>query len=470
LIRHVRRFAADRSGDVAMMFGLMSMAMFLSIGAAVDFGRWLNARQATMAALDSAVLAGGRSLQISNDWNAAVAMAEQFYRENTKERIELESDEIQFAVVEGGMAFTASGDAYIKTPFLSLMGIERLPVLALTGAEHSKAQIAVGGNAKQSVEIGLMLDVSGSMSGQKVIDMKNAAKDLVDIVVWDDQSKYYSKIALAPFSYDVALPTWLYDAVRDPTMNANVMGPTHTCRVNGKNQTCQKGFSRRTLTGGGCIVERKGSDRYTDQAPGANRWLMPMFGRNQSITTGYTGNVNCSTPISSRVEPLTNNKTLLKSRIDGMQLGGGTAGHLGTAWAWYLISPEWSSILPNGSKPASYTNEEVRKIAILMTDGEYNTEFTIHGVAVSESQRPTPNGAANSDSNTQARALCDAMKAKGITVYTVGFDLGAVPLAIQTLNYCASSPGHAYVADNGEQLRQAFRDIALKISTLYLSR
>ncbi len=27
-----------------------------------------------------------------------------------------------------------------------------------------------------------------------------AAKDLIDIVVWDDQSKYTSRVALAPFS------------------------------------------------------------------------------------------------------------------------------------------------------------------------------------------------------------------------------------------------------------------------------
>jgi uncharacterized protein YegL len=45
-----------------------------------------------------------------------------------------------------------------------------------------------------------VLDVTGLMSGQKIADLKLAAKDLIDIVVWEDQSKYTSKVALVPFS------------------------------------------------------------------------------------------------------------------------------------------------------------------------------------------------------------------------------------------------------------------------------
>ena len=37
---------------------------------------------------------------------------------------------------------------------------------------------------------------------------------------------------------------------------------------------------------------------------------------------------------------LTNDTTLLKRRIDKLDTAGSTAGHLGTAWAWYLLSPK----------------------------------------------------------------------------------------------------------------------------------
>jgi hypothetical protein len=60
------------------------------------------------------------------------------------------------------------------------------------------------------------------------------------------------------------------------------------------------------------------------------------------------------------------------------------------------------------------------------------------------------------------------MKAAGITVYSVGFDLGGNETAIDTLRDCASSPEDFYNATTGDELRQAFRDIALKISTLRL--
>ncbi len=103
-----------------------------------------------------------------------------------------------------------------------------------------------------------------------------------------------------------------------------------------------------------------------------------------------------------------------------------------------------------------------------MTDGEYNEEYTTDGIATgSTNAGSTP---ANAGSNTQARALCTAMKLQGITVYTVGFALGGNATAIQTLSQCATSAGHFYNATDGSQLRQSFRDIALKISDLYLSK
>ncbi len=42
--------------------------------------------------------------------------------------------------------------------------------------------------------------------------------------------------------------------------------------------------------------------------------------------------------------------------------------------------------------------------------------------------------------------------------------------AIATMRLCASTPQKAYLAEDGEQLRQAFRAIALELSALYLSK
>lgn len=454
-------FLADSAGDVAVLFGLMAIVMFLMVGAAVDIGRWLHARADTLAALDAGVLAGGRQLQLNGSEEDALAAANEYYEANTAGRLTLKTDTLRFAVQNDGLAFGVEGAASIATPFLSLIGIEELPLLNLSGSEYSKAELAVGGNSKTNIEISMMLDVSGSMAGQKAEDMKEAAIDLVNIVVWSDQSQYTSKVALVPFSAQVRPTQSLYDLVADPAMTGTVLGPQYSCTTSKKKTTCkQKQFTRREP----CVVERTGAQKYTDATPGSGQWITPFFAES---SPSYD---QCALGSTNEVMPLSNDKTELVDHINGLVTGGGTAGHLGTAWAWYMLSPEWNSVLAADSRPKAYGTADLLKIAILMTDGEYNTEYSVYGIADSESNAPSPSSAANGSSSTQAKALCDGMKAEGITVYTVGFDLGGNQSAINTLNYCATSPGHAYLAEDGDALKQAFRDIALKISALYLSQ
>jgi hypothetical protein len=59
------------------------------------------------------------------------------------------------------------------------------------------------------------------------------------------------------------------------------------------------------------------------------------------------------------------------------------------------------------------------------------------------------------------------MKAKNIEIYTIGFQVSNNARAF--LKTCATSEAHYYDATSGEALRMAFRDIALKISSLVLS-
>ena len=40
--------------------------------------------------------------------------------------------------------------------------------------------------------------------------------------------------------------------------------------------------------------------------------------------------------------PLSDDKAYLRRTVEGYRDGGTTAGHLGTAWGWYLVSPEWA--------------------------------------------------------------------------------------------------------------------------------
>lgn len=449
-VRGLARFAADTSGDIAIMVGLLAIVLFATLGSAVDMARWLHARQDTVTALDAAVLAGGRQLQLNGDEAAALRAAQSYYKANTRSRIPLATDTIAFKIMGDGLEFGVTGSATIATPFLSLIGIETMPLLNLSGSEFSVAKLAVGGNSDRNLEIALMLDVSGSMQGQKTKDMKAAAKDLVEIVVWDDQSEHTSRVAIVPFSAQVRLPEAMYNSVTDPGMKKTICKGSK-CTVFKRDQDNH------------CVVERKGDERYTDDKPGTGAWIMPLYVREDDGA--------CAVLATGEVVPLSNNKSMLKSRIDKLPALGGTAGHLGTAWAWYMLSPNWAGEVPSASEPAPYGAKDVDKIAILMTDGEYNTQYTADGISTGDSKRPEPKGAANDTSARQAVALCEGMKESGITVYTVGFALtGNDRNAIETLQACATTPGHAYLADDGNGLKQVFRDIALKISALYLSK
>ncbi len=454
-VRGLARFGADRSGNVAVIFAMMSVVLLLSIGAAVDIGRWLHARDQTVAAVDSAVLAGGRALQTnSTDTDAAVATAQKFYAQNVTSRMPVIDDSVSFAVGDNGMSMTASGTAYIKTPFLQFANIDKLPLISSSETQFSKAQLAVGGNGGENLEIAMMLDVTGSMAGQKLTDLKTAAKDLIGIVIWDDQSKFTSKVAVVPFSADIRLP------------NATALNMARgTSLPSTKSVTSGFGWFQQTTTYylSDCVVERTGSQKYTDAAPASGQYVLGHY------TTNYTGTGSnkkgvCTIPAGAEVMPLSSDKTSLIAKVEGLSASGGTAGQLGTAWAWYMLSPNWSSLWSAGSTPAAYGTDKLQKIAILMTDGEYNTQYDSNGISASSWS------AANGSSTTQARALCTAMKAKGITVYTVGFQLGGNKTAIDTLNQCATEPGKFYNADDGDQLKQAFRDIALKLTSLYLSK
>ena len=284
--------------------------------------------------------------------------------------------------------------------------------------------------------------------------MKDAANDLVDIVVWADQSSYTSRVAIVPFSGDVLPTASLFKSATGQNTTPLPSPVVYSVTTgSGKKQKTTNYTYPATV----CVAERPGQD-YSDTAPGTNHYVLRE----------YTSSGSCSINSKGMLQPMTNDKTVLHDKITGLVDGGNTAGHVGTAWTYYMLSPNWASALPNGSKPVAYGTANTNKIAILMTDGEYNQEHDSKGVATgSNGAGASVNG---TDSPTQAKALCTSMKNSGIEVYTVGFDLGGNQTAINTLSNCATDTAHFYNSTTGDALKAAFRDIALKISTLYLAQ
>ncbi len=220
-----------------------------------------------------------------------------------------------------------------------------------------------------------------------------------------------------------------------------------------------------------CVSERVGVERYTDARP----------------STAYVGRSYLSSSNScpsAELSALSTSASSLKSKIDQMSAGGSTAGQIGIAWAWYALSPDFASLFSGEGQPGAYAPSDTLKVAILMTDGEFNTPFRDGVIALDAG---TGSGgldshidlnSSNGDPFAQSVALCQAMQAKGVVVYTVGFDLGSatgregvVDTALDVMRECATNEQtHFFQADDGTDLKEAFRAIGRDITRLRIAR
>ena len=209
-----------------------------------------------------------------------------------------------------------------------------------------------------------------------------------------------------------------------------------------------------------CVTERTGSEAYTDAAPTGSA----RVGRHYPDMNG-----SC---LGSTIQPLSSSISGIKTNIDALAVSGSTAGQIGIGWGWYMVAPNFGSLWPS-SAAAAYNTAETLKAVIIMTDGEFNAPYcsgvTARGynAASSASNNCDPD---NGEPYGQSRALCDAMKVKGIVVYTVGFQITAGGGAENLLQYCASTPSGFYNAGSGTELSAAFNAIGRDITKLRISR
>lgn len=466
--------ARDQSGAVMPIFGILAIGLTAFIGLAIDVGRWTSATDQTISAADAAVLAAGRALQTNGgDKQSAISIAQQVYHAAVAGRDASVTDAISFDVTGNGLSVQAIGNASINTKFMGILGVHKLSIFDENSTNRPTANISIGQNAGMNVEVAMMLDVSGSMCnnpgydqpckmGRKLDAMKEAASDLVNIVVWEKQSEYTSRISIVPFSGDVQPPAAFLD---DAGNKAAPFVRSQTTIRNGRRRTTNYYFAPSK-----CLAERGGDAATSDIAPSSDHPLRIAYHKTNAQTDTTS---SCAIHSDSEIMPMTYSKVALLDRIAALQGQGGTAGHVGTAWAYYMLSPKWNGKQNIVSKADAFGTKTTRKVAVLMTDGEYNYTYDSDAGPSSSSELGSGDGGAGSinsaSSAAQAIAICTAMKNDGIEVYTVGFELGGNQTAINTLTNCATSPAMAYRANDGEELKKSFRDIALQISKLYLS-
>ena len=345
----------------------------------------------------------------------------------------------------------------------------RVPALAPDSFVHNPVTVnSVVTRAGNNLEVALVLDNSTSMAGASLTSLKTAAGQLVDLVVSDTQSPYYSKVSVIPYGNGVNAGAYA-DAARGAVLSST--NATCTGNLNGfgcPNFTFKNpSNSSRTYPVTTCVSERTGSEAYTDASPATAK-------------VGFNYALNPGNPcISAQMAPLSSDKTAIHTAINNLTSCCSTGGHIGVAWGWYTLSPNWSSVFSGNSVPAQYGTPHTIKALVLMTDGEYNSIYCKGVIAqdsLSGSGNSTDhincNGTNGADPYAQAQSLCTAMKAapNNVVIYTVGLNVLAKPQAQDLVNKCATDAKHVYLPANGAAMQVAFQQIAADLQKLRLSQ
>ena len=383
----------NQRGATAVIYGLMVIPILAFVGLTLDISRLQSNKVKLQSAVDAAVLAATKELADANVSDAFIQnLATDFFN---AEMLSSHSD-LKCAAPVATIDRVESTVALIANCTLptTISGLASVSEFKIT--ETSKASAAI-----TRLDLALMLDISGSMGGQKIIDLQTAAKDAINALITNKTGNRV-RVALVPYA----------SSVNVGTLNSDVFDSSHAGEV--------------------CASERIGTKAFTDDIPGVGQWIETVP----------------STCPSSTVMPLTNSVSALEAHIDAFTPSGGTAGHLGVAWSWYMISRDWHSMFPTANKPMAYGATDSIKAVILMTDGAFNTQYE----------------AAQGTSFEQAELLCNEMKAKGVIIFSVAFQ--APPDGEAILQTCASDATYYFDAANGAQLIAAYDSIASTLSQL----
>jgi Flp pilus assembly protein TadG len=494
-----------RRGNVALGAALMLMPMAILAGLGIDFGRAWLAQERLSQAVDAAALSGARVLGARDP----AVDARMYFDANFTAGDTMVLDRFSVSPDASGETLEVEASGHLRTSFLQLAGSRwgTLPVAATARARRTT----------MGMELALVLDVTGSMAGTPMTQMRLAAADLVNIL----------------FGGKATLDT-LYISVVPYTTSFNV-GHTRTDWLQG-GAGAVAGFA--PFRWRGCVEARPGGEDQTDTPPSLvpfRPFLYPST-RSQTaanafgtrVTAGVTGpvfgdadwgtspaitsreapdpddtdsldpraaytsgnnrkgpNVGCSQPIAG----LTNDRDALLAIIAALQPTnrGGTMGNMGLQAGWLTLSPRWRGLWgtsPWGTTtppglPLDYPGERgfMTKVIVMMTDGDNawfdygrppSPDYTGFGRLSEGRLGTTSSGAAAARINDRMLVMCSRIKAQGIRIYTI--TLGTSTATRSLYQSCASSPANYFHAPTAADLRGAFREIGTQLGNLRLER
>lgn len=514
-------FASDERGTTAVIFAVTFSAVLLAVAVAIDFGRVQREYTRVQNAADAAALAASHRLGLPDQDVMGLQNAGAYFKANTTRSPTV-------GKLDGVTLNADTGEVKVKAR--GTMATSLLRAVGINDIGFSNLSIVKKG--KGSVEIALVLDNSGSMAGQPIVDLRTAAQNLVNAVYAGYEGSEKVKVGVVPFAAAVNVgahnktATW---------MDGSGLSPVHFENV-AEQVTRFDLLTQMNATWGGCVEARPAPHDVSDSVPTTSTpatLFVPMFAPDEpdpansggaSYSNNYLSDRGGSCPVppttclrtnwrgncvewsepppltpgeaqartckyqgasigsaqgpnylcdARPIQPLTTSKSTIISMVQGLPAKGGTNILEGLMWGWRVLSPDAPF-----TEGREYSDAENTKYLILMTDGEnWHQARSNHNKSTYHSFGYAANGRLGSthstsaliaQMNTKTTAACENAKAAGLKIYTVAFRLDDTATR-QMLADCASKTTSAFVAADGTALVQAFESIAREISKLRIA-
>lgn len=390
----LRNFQSCEKGSMTILAVIFSAMAMLICGLAVDVMRFENRRTQMQNVLDLCVL-NAASLRQTLD--------EKTVFDDCVLKARITGTITRFQVIKGttSKAVSASAAETLNTMFIGMLGMNTLTVEARASAAERVS----------TVEVVLVLDVSTSMDGPRITNLKAAAKEFVRTLMSDDPFGRVL-ITVVPYSGKVNLGQQLgakYTLVGAPFNTTNTPDVRSIRCVDLPDASfAGTAISRTTPLQATAVFDVQGAFALT------NTYLAPTDPEAQVVPSNmpcqptqspYAGNAvrlpNFTPPgQQSTVDTAEKRVAALSDYIDSLTPNGTTSINLGMRWGLAFLDPSMNSIyrefIATGQMPASAINRpvalndpDVMKVIVLMSDGENTADVYVNRPYSSGSPLPT---------------------------------------------------------------------------------
>gem|GEM_PF-836034 len=456
-----------------VVFTIFILAMILMVmGMAVDMMRFENYRVRLQAAVDQAALsASALAVCDGADDPRAAALDVLRSRGFGDEVISVNVDRFP-----GSCAVDVHAEISVNTIYMQMLSIDQLSTYVTASAVEQA----------QRVEISLVLDLSNSMDGPKLAELRQATIDFADIVLAASGTDGTS-INIIPYGGSVNPGREMFNYLggvryHRPLMQERIPLSLFSYSYDPATYyTEPQAYRWPSLSH--CMVIPL-AEMTSAELPTGGLSQGPFFSAFPSRPEGDFG--WCPYDDTNEILYASQSLSEITAYVNGLRINGGTGTDVGMKWGMALTHPAsrpaFAALSAQGVVPAEFSDRplyyslpDVAKYIVLMTDGRITPQFEPVDKYDPDNLEIAMNQDRWDDRRTVYEAdraafnldtLCTSAKNQGVVVFGVAFLTD--PETNAQIQSCASSPSHFYSV-NDNNLTTAFRGIAAQISQLRLT-